>query len=92
MTRSLAVAGAPHGILVNAIAPAALTRMAGLAGAVAHSADPMSPDLVAPMAAYLAHETCPVTGEVYTAGGGRPPLLELPEPGVAGARSQRRQP
>jgi hypothetical protein len=31
----------------------------------------MSPELVAPMAAYLAHEECPVTGEIYAAGAGR---------------------
>ena len=31
----------------------------------------MPPELVAPMVAFLAHEDCPVTGEIYTAGGGR---------------------
>jgi hypothetical protein len=31
----------------------------------------MDPALVAPMVAYLAHEVCPVTGEIYTAGFGR---------------------
>ena len=31
----------------------------------------MSPDLVAPMVAFLAHEACPVTGEIYAAGSGR---------------------
>jgi hypothetical protein len=31
----------------------------------------MTPDLVAPMVAFLAHEDCPVTGEIYAAGGGR---------------------
>ena len=31
----------------------------------------MSPDLVAPMAAFLAHEACPVSGEIYAAGAGR---------------------
>lgn len=68
LTRSLATAGTPHGIRVNAIAPAAGTRMAGNA---ADPAGPMSADLVAPMAAYLAHESCPVTGEIYAAGAGR---------------------
>ena len=67
LTRSLATAGAPHGIKVNLIAPAAMTRMAGAA-----SDDPQrAPELVAPMAAYLAHESCPVSGEIYTAGFGR---------------------
>ena len=32
---------------------------------------PMAPDLVAPMVAYLAHEDCPVSGEIYAAGAGR---------------------
>ena len=31
----------------------------------------MSPDLVAPMVAFLAHEACPVNGEIYAAGAGR---------------------
>ena len=31
----------------------------------------MSPELVAPMVAFLAHEDCPVSGEIYTAGAGR---------------------
>jgi hypothetical protein len=31
----------------------------------------MAPELVAPMAVFLAHEDCPVTGEIYTAGAGR---------------------
>ena len=69
LTRSLATAGAKRGIAVNLIAPAAMTRMAG-AGADADSPE-MSPDLVAPMVAYLAHEDCPVSGEIYAAGAGR---------------------
>jgi len=31
----------------------------------------MSPDQVAPMVAFLAHEACPVSGEIYAAGAGR---------------------
>ena len=31
----------------------------------------MAPELVAPLVAYLAHEDCPVNGEVYAAGAGR---------------------
>lgn len=67
LTRSLATAGAAHGISVNLIAPAAFTRMAGPSAGTPE----MSPDLVAPMAAFLAHEDCPVTGEIYAAGFGR---------------------
>jgi len=67
LARSLATEGAAHGIKVNLIAPAAFTRMAG-------GRDPgpvMAPDLVAPMVVFLAHEDCPVSGEIYTAGAGR---------------------
>ena len=69
LTRSLAVAGRKDGIAVNAIAPAAQTRMAGPPKGNAETE--MAPELVAPMAAYLAHESCPVTGEIYAAGAGR---------------------
>jgi NAD(P)-dependent dehydrogenase (short-subunit alcohol dehydrogenase family) len=69
LTRSLAVAGAKKGVKVNALAPAAMTRMAGPPSG---EPDPhMAPELVAPMAAFLAHEDCPVTGEIYAAGAGR---------------------
>jgi NAD(P)-dependent dehydrogenase (short-subunit alcohol dehydrogenase family) len=73
LTRSLATAGAASGITANCIAPAAMTRMAGRPEAAGEppADDPMAPDLVAPMVAFLAHEDCPVTGEVYTAGAGR---------------------
>ncbi len=69
LTRSLTVAGAKHGIKVNLIAPAAMTRMAGPPPADGDTS--MAPELVAPMAAFLAHEDCPVSGEIYVAGAGR---------------------
>jgi NAD(P)-dependent dehydrogenase (short-subunit alcohol dehydrogenase family) len=69
MTRSLATAGRKHGIRVNALAPAAQTRMAGPPSGDAETS--MAPELVAPMAAFLAHEDCPVSGEIYAAGAGR---------------------
>jgi NAD(P)-dependent dehydrogenase (short-subunit alcohol dehydrogenase family) len=71
MARSLATAGEAHGIKINLIAPAAFTRMAGQTTAEAEPPPEMSPDLVAPMVAFLAHETCPVSGEIYAAGAGR---------------------
>jgi NAD(P)-dependent dehydrogenase (short-subunit alcohol dehydrogenase family) len=79
LTRSLMTEGARHGIKVNVIAPAAMTRMAGrsadetdeLDHADASTNAAMAPDLVAPMVAFLAHEDCPVSGEIYAAGGGR---------------------
>ena len=34
-------------------------------------ADKLDPGLVTPVVAWLCHEDCPVTGEVYSVGGGR---------------------
>ena len=75
MARSAKLAGEPHNIKVNLIAPAAMTRMGG--GPEEEPAEttegmPYMPSAaVAPMVAYLAHEDCPVSGEIYTAGAGR---------------------
>jgi NAD(P)-dependent dehydrogenase (short-subunit alcohol dehydrogenase family) len=69
LARSAKLAGEPHGIKVNLIAPAAMTRMAGASAGDGPSTMPS--EAVAPMVAYLAHESCPVNGEIYTAGAGR---------------------
>jgi NAD(P)-dependent dehydrogenase (short-subunit alcohol dehydrogenase family) len=66
LARSLATAGARRDIKVNCIAPAAATRLG-----TGPNAEAMDPELVAPLVAYLVHESCPVTGEVYSAGAGR---------------------
>ena len=71
LTRSLATAGARHGIAVNLIAPAAHTRMASRTGDADDGDSQMAPELVAPMVAFLAHADCPVSGEIYAAGAGR---------------------
>jgi NAD(P)-dependent dehydrogenase (short-subunit alcohol dehydrogenase family) len=86
LARSLATAGVPHGITVNLIAPAAMTRMAGRADD-APDDDPMAPHLVAPLVAYLVHQDCPVTGELYAAGGGRFARMFIAcSPGYVGPR------
>jgi NAD(P)-dependent dehydrogenase (short-subunit alcohol dehydrogenase family) len=64
LARNLAVAGAEDGVLANCIAPAASTRM-GRGGLE------LPEEQVAPMVAYLVHEDCPATGEIYVAGAGR---------------------
>jgi NAD(P)-dependent dehydrogenase (short-subunit alcohol dehydrogenase family) len=72
MTRSLTVAGRPHGIKINLVAPNAWTRMAGAVETPTQSTPKqMEPELVAPMVAFLSHESCDVSGEIYLAGGGR---------------------
>ena len=68
-TRVLAVEGAKYNIKANAIAPLALTRMTeDIMGPLG---DKLAPELVSPIAAWLAHEDCDVSGEVYSVGGGR---------------------
>lgn len=68
-TRVLAAEGAKYNIKVNAIAPLARTRMTE--DLLGEGAARLDPELVSPVVAFLAHESVPVTGEVYTVGGGR---------------------
>jgi NAD(P)-dependent dehydrogenase (short-subunit alcohol dehydrogenase family) len=69
LTRVLAAEGAKYNIKANSLAPVARTRMTeDLLGAMAERLDPK---LVSPIVAYLCHEDCPVTGEIYSAAGGR---------------------
>ena len=68
-TRVLAHEGAKYNIKANAIAPVARTRMTEqLLGPLTEH---LNPALVSPIAAWLVHEDCPVTGEIYSAAGGR---------------------
>src|ERR1700682_3068125 len=68
-TRVLAAEGAKYNIKVNAIAPVARTRMTE--DILGPMAEKLHPALVSPVAAWLVHEDCPVTGEIYSAAGGR---------------------
>jgi NAD(P)-dependent dehydrogenase (short-subunit alcohol dehydrogenase family) len=68
-TRVLAQEGAKHGIKANVIAPGAKTRMT--ADIMGGAADKLDPNLVSPVVAFLAHEDCPVSGQVFSAAGGR---------------------
>ena len=68
-TRVLGVEGARFNIKANAIAPLAMTRMTeDILGALK---DKLAPELVSPLVAYLAHEDCPVSGQLFSVGGGR---------------------
>jgi NAD(P)-dependent dehydrogenase (short-subunit alcohol dehydrogenase family) len=75
MARSLTVGRRDANININCIAPNAVTRL-GARNAAEQAAQEamapvMDPALVAPMVAYLAHESCNVSGEAYVAGAGR---------------------
>ena len=68
-SKSLGQEGAKHNVKVNILAPMARTRMTeDLLGPMAKN---LHPELVSPVVAYCAHESCKTTGEVYSAGGGR---------------------
>jgi NAD(P)-dependent dehydrogenase (short-subunit alcohol dehydrogenase family) len=71
LTRSIATMSEAQGIKINLIAPAAMTRMAGPDADPDDRSSPMAPGQVAPLVAFLAHESCPVNGELYAAGAGR---------------------
>jgi len=76
-----ALEGAAHGVKSNVIVPAAVTRMAQ--GIDTSAYPPMSPELVAPAVAWLAHESCSVTGEMFIALAGRVASAVVAEaPGV----------
>ena len=65
----IALEGGEHGVQSNTIIPAAVTRMAD--GLDTSQYPPLDPELVAPMVAWLAHDSCGLTGEHLIAGGGR---------------------
>jgi NAD(P)-dependent dehydrogenase (short-subunit alcohol dehydrogenase family) len=79
LSRALSIEGAPHGIRSNCILPVApfrnrgpvppeLTQQLDSAGL---SPEDAGPELVAPMVVYLASSACSVSGEAFSAGGGR---------------------
>ena len=81
-TRSLAAEGVEHGIKANSVIPGALTRMVLAAQAetspwIGYAREHMPPELVAPAVAYLAHESCPFSGECIESMGGHLSRLYL---------------
>jgi NAD(P)-dependent dehydrogenase (short-subunit alcohol dehydrogenase family) len=73
-TRSLAVTAQPYGIKVNAIMPMAYTRPMHSYPDVAireWMKANFAASEIAPLVAFLAHESAPCTGEVFAVGAGR---------------------
>ena len=96
LTRNLATEGPAHGIRVNAVAPRAYTRMsASHANALAEYLSmpqdvmdqinaTMPPEMCAPAVAFLAHESCPLNGEILQTGmGGVSRIAVVHTPGIA---------
>jgi len=82
-TNSLALEGAPHGIRVNGLAPAAATRMVFDVAARYWPPEqidlmkPLHPRFVAPVAAYLSHARCSLSGKTLTVAAGAVGMMGL---------------
>ena len=69
LAMTAAIEGAHYGIQSNAIAPLARTPMTG--GLFGGAIEAFDPEFVVPMALYLVSESCRLTHEIFSAGGGR---------------------
>jgi NAD(P)-dependent dehydrogenase (short-subunit alcohol dehydrogenase family) len=89
-TRALALDARRSGIRVNAVAPRGMTRLSDAAmlsrifdqpeeAFVNPFYESMKPEGVSPAVVYLAHQSCPLNGEVLICGGGRALLLAVIE-------------
>ncbi|WP_433350398.1 SDR family oxidoreductase [Microtetraspora malaysiensis] len=70
LTKTLGIEGARANIKANAIAPLAWTRMTETLLPAEFEAK-FTPERISPLVAYLAHESCETSGEVFSVGGGR---------------------
>ena len=81
LSNVIALEGAAEGVKCNVIVPGAVTRMAE--GLDTSAYPPMSPELVAPVVGWLAHEACSITGEMLVSIAGRVARALIAEsPGV----------
>jgi NAD(P)-dependent dehydrogenase (short-subunit alcohol dehydrogenase family) len=69
LSNVVALEGAAEGVKCNVIVPGAVTRMAE--GLDTKAYPPMSPEMVAPVVAWLAHESCSISGEMLISIAGR---------------------
>ncbi len=79
LTRTLGLEGAEFNIKVNALSPVAGTRsvmeLLEESELKTWMMTKLTPDIVAPAVALLAHDQCPVTGQCLSSGGGRVNLV-----------------
>ena len=94
LTRSLAAEGAALGIKANSVNPGAFTRMVAAqqeetSPMYRHAMENLPAELVSPVVAFLAHESCPVSGECIEAVGGEVRrILHRPDPGLLRSRAR----
>jgi len=69
LSNVVAIEGAAEGVKCNVIVPGAVTRMAE--GIDISAYPPMTPELVAPVVGWLAHEACSITAEMLISIAGR---------------------
>jgi NAD(P)-dependent dehydrogenase (short-subunit alcohol dehydrogenase family) len=69
LTKVIAIEGQDKNVYCNAISPCATTRMTE--AGFGEMARLFEPELVSPLVVYLASETCRVTGEIFSVGGGQ---------------------
>jgi NAD(P)-dependent dehydrogenase (short-subunit alcohol dehydrogenase family) len=70
LTKTLGIEGARANIKANAIAPIAWTRMTSQLLPAEFEAK-FTVERISPLVAFLSHESCPTSGEVFSVGGGR---------------------
>lgn len=73
LAKTLAIEGARYGVRANVVAPMAMTDMTR--GLFEGALTRLTPEQVSPLVVALAHESCPLTGQVLEAGGGWAGLL-----------------
>jgi len=69
LNNAISVEGNEFGVKSNMILPGAVTRMSE--GIDTSQFPPMTPEMVAPLVAWLCHESCEVTGELLISAAGR---------------------
>lgn len=69
LSNVVALEGAAEGVKCNVIVPGAVTRMAE--GLDTSAFPPMTPEMVAPVVGWLAHESCSISGEMLISIAGR---------------------